>query len=191
MTGDSESSTSCKQKVAIATTIAHRVFYYTSCTLERLCSSRGFELLTPDFASSAATNQKPARGVPKLSCTTFSACFALTCASLPPQIEHASRLDHSNVVGLQICGDPAREWGDNCPPRVALFTAEEVRPGFRPRWAKCDSGFDGNESPGLSDASQGGGQRSGSASEEADDDDVVMTEAGASEAGQAVSQGQC
>lgn len=95
------------------------------------------------------------------------------------------------MVGLRICGDSAREWGDNCPPRVALFTTEEVLPGFRLRWAKCDSGFDG-EFQDLSDASQDAEEPSDSDSEEvADDDDVVMTEADDSEyAGQPVSEGR-
>lgn len=46
-------------------------------------------------------------------------------------------------MALRICGDRTRTWGDNCPPRIALFAIEDIGAGFRLLWNKNDSGFDG------------------------------------------------
>lgn len=89
---------------------------------------------------------------------------------------------NSNVVALRICGDRTRAWGDNCPPRVALFTSEDVDAGFRFRWAKRESGFDGFDS--SSSQSEGVESQFGEEEEDASGDsddvsgtDVAMTDA--------------
>lgn len=88
----------------------------------------------------------------------------------------------SNVVALRICGDRTRVWGDNCPPRVALFTSEDVDAGFRFRWDKRNSGFDGFDSS----SSQSGGVESQIGDEawdaSGDPDDVSGTDVAMSDA---------